>query len=300
MKTVLDEKTNLNNGTLMPVFGLGVWRSSNTDAKNSVSQAIQHGYRMIDTARQYGNQFGVGRGIADGLTKTGLNRKDLFVTSKVFNGDQGYDSTLRGFEKTLKELSLNYLDLYLVHWPVDGRYLDTWKALEKLYRDGRIRAIGVSNFDKERLERVLDRAEIVPTVDQLEFNPIDQEKDIRPLLNLAGIQLEAWSPLGGGSSLNDPVIGKIADKYGKTSAQVILRWNYQQGIVTIPKSTHKERIIENSQIDDFKLDNGDIDAINELDQEKRSLWYDDFFWHNPNGQKDSIDKWDDSEKFANN
>lgn len=299
-ESILTRTTELNNGIKMPVFGLGVWKTDNTNAANSVSTAIQNGYKMIDTAKQYGNQPGVGAGIKDGLLKTGLNRKDLFVTSKVFNGDVGYQSTLKGFYETLNELQLTYLDLYLIHWPVDGRYLDSWHALEELYRKGKIKAIGISNFDNKRLQDLLEHSDVTPAINQLEFNPLNQEKDIQQLMQLQGIQLEAWSPLGGGDSLNDPTIQKLADKYHKTAAQIILQWDVQQDVITIPKSVHEKRIIENSQVGDFELSKDDIVAINRLDQAKRSLWYEDFDWHdpqNPNGISDTIDQWDDREKF---
>lgn len=298
--SVLTQRVTLNNGYTMPRLGLGVWKTSNTDAAQSVSQAIQHGYRLIDTAKQYGNEPGVGAGIQDGLLQTGLNRKDLFVTTKVLNDDQGYDSTLRAFEASLKQLRLHYVDLYLIHWPVDGRFIDTWRALEELYRNGQIRAIGISNFDRDRLSELLDKTSITPVINQMEFNPLNQEKDIRQLMQLAGIQLEAWSPLGGGEALNNPVITKLAAKYQRSAAQIILRWDYQQGIVVIPKSTHVKRIIENSQLGDFELSDEDVAAIQALDQGKRGLWYDDFTWHNPTNPQaiaGGIETWDDTAKF---
>lgn len=299
-KDILTQTTKLNNGIEMPIFGLGVWKTNNTNAASSVTTAIENGYRMIDTAKQYGNQPGVGVGIKDGLLKTGLNRKDLFVTSKVFNGDVGYKATLQGFEDTMKELQLSYLDLYLIHWPVDGRYLDTWHALEELYYEGKIKAIGVSNFDTAKLQYLMDNSAVTPAVNQLEFNPLNQEKDIRQIMQLQGIQLEAWSPLGGGESISDPTIQKLADKYHKTAAQIILQWDIQQGAITIPKSVHEKRIIENSQVGDFELSKEDQEEINQLDQAKRSLWYKDFAWHdpqNPNGVSDGIDQWDDTDEY---
>lgn len=298
--SVLTQRITLNNGYTMPRLGLGVWKTSNTDAANSVSQAIQHGYRMIDTAKQYGNEPGVGAGIQDGLLKAGLNRQDLFVTTKVLNGDQGYDSTLRAFEASLKQLRLHYVDLYLIHWPVDGKFIDTWRALEELYRNGQVRAIGISNFDQERLTELLDKTAITPMVNQMEFNPLNQEKDLRRLMQLAGIQLEAWSPLGGGAALSQPTITKLAAKYQRSAAQIILRWDYQHNIITIPKSTHVERIVANSQIADFTLSDEDVAAIDALDQGKRGLWYDDFTWHNPTNPKaftGDVQAWDDTAKF---
>lgn len=291
----LKSTVQLNNGILMPRFGLGVWKSSNTDAKNAVKTAIKHGYTLIDTAKQYGNETGVGQGIKEGLAETGMNRKDLFVTTKLFNGNQGYESTLRAFDGQLKRLGLHYIDLYLIHWPVDDKFIDTYKAMEKLYHEGKIRALGISNFDNERLAELLEHTDVVPAVNQMEFNPTNQEKDILAQANLEGIQLEAWSPLGGGDSLSDPTVLSLAEKYGKTAAQIILRWEYQRDLVIIPKSIHEQRIVENSQIFDFEITSDDVAKLNALDKSKRGLWYDDFKWHNPDGPwGDSVDKWDDS------
>ncbi|MDN6639331.1 MAG: aldo/keto reductase [Tetragenococcus sp.] len=301
-KNILDETTTLNNGVKMPYFGLGVWKTDNHTAQNSVTEAIKNGYHLIDTAKQYGNQAGVAKGIREGLRQTGGNRKDLFITSKLFDGDAGYDSALHAFYDTLHELQLTYIDLFLIHWPVDEHYIDTWHALEKLYKDGLIRAIGVSNFDNERLQNLLDHANVTPAVNQMEYNPLNQEKEIHEMARMTGIQLEAWSPLGGGQALSNPTIKQLAEKYNKTAAQIILRWNYQQDVITIPKSTHQERMIENSQIMDFELTDEDVQKIQEMDEKKHTLWYDDFYWHNPtdpNNHPESIEVWDDTEQYKN-
>lgn len=297
----LASTVTLNNGVKMPRLGLGVWKTDNASAAKSVSAAIQAGYRLIDTAKQYGNETGVGAGIREGLEKTGLNRKDLFVTTKVFNGDQGYESTLAAINGSLERLGLTYLDLYLVHWPVDGKFVDTWKALEELYYAGKVRAIGISNFDVERTQELLEYANVTPVINQMEFNPLNQEADVLAFAKLTGTVLEAWSPLGGGAALNNETIQTIAQRHGKSAAQVIIRWDWQRGVVAIPKSSHIERIKENADIFDFSLSAEEMQAINELDEAKRDLWYSDFAWHNADGHgfKDSVDTWPDSpENYA--
>lgn len=286
--------TKLNNGVEMPCLGLGVWKTDNYHAKESVKMAIKNGYRMIDDAKQYGNETGVGEGLSEAIKENGLNRKDLFITSKLFNGDEGYESTLNAIDGTLDRLQLTYLDLYLIHWPVDGLYNDSWKAMEKLYHEGKIRAIGISNFDVPRMKDLLKHADVTPAVNQMEFNPLSQEKEILNFCNQTGIQMEAWSPLGGGEALKNETIAKIAKKHNKTVAQVILRWNFQRDIVTIPKSVHEKRIIENSNIFDFELTDKDVEIINSLDKDKHSITYDDFIWHNPDGDVDAVEKWSDS------
>ncbi|MHA8138296.1 aldo/keto reductase [Lactobacillaceae bacterium Scapto_B20] len=290
----LTKTTKLNNGLEMPRLGLGVWKTDNTTAKQSVIDALKNGYRMIDVAKQYGNEAGTGEGIKEGLEAIDLNRKDLFVTTKIFNGDQGYDTTLHAFEGQLKRLQLPYVDLLLMHWPVDGKYIDTWKAMEKIYHEGKARAIGVSNFNNERMDNLLKHSTVTPAVNQLEFNPLNQDPEVIKHNNHLGIQVEAWSPLGGGASLSNPDINKLAEKYGKSAAQIILRWDWQRGIVTIPKSTHTKRMVENSDIFDFELSDEDVATINKLNQDKRALTYDNFNWHNPDAPVDAVDKWDDS------
>ncbi|KRO18883.1 aldo/keto reductase [Lacticaseibacillus saniviri] len=291
----LDSKYVLNNGVEMPRLGLGVWKTDNKTAETSVTQAIKDGYTLIDTAKQYGNETGVGRGIAAGLEATGKKREDLFITTKVFNGDQGFDSTLQKFEGTLKRLGLDYIDLYLIHWPVDDTFVATWQALETLYKAGRVRAIGVSNFDETHLQQILDAGTVVPAVDQIEFNPLVQDTKIREFAKKYDIAIEAWSPLGGGASLTNPAIQAIADAHHKTTAQVILRFDLQSDIITIPKSVHEARIIENADVYDFQLSQAEMKQIEDLNKEQRSLWLDDFYWHgNPKGYKDEVDQWPDS------
>ncbi|MGR3742448.1 aldo/keto reductase [Companilactobacillus sp. DQM5] len=285
----LNTKITLNNGIEIPVLGLGVWKTSNKDATNSVKLAVKNGYRLIDTAKQYGNEAGVGQGITEALKENNLKREDIFLTTKVFNGDQGYNSTLDSINEQLKRLQTSYIDLLLIHWPVFDKYLETYRALEELYKQGKIRAIGVSNFDIEKLTTILNNFKTVPVINQMEFHPHCQEKDILKFCLNHNIQLEAWSPLGGGDLLKDSVINNLAKKYHKTPAQIILRWDIQKRVLPIPKSIHEKRIIENSNIFDFELANEDMNNINNLDQNNRSLWYEDFYWSgNKRGFKDSI------------
>lgn len=262
----LQDTTKLHNGTEMPWFGLGVWKVENgSEVVESVKAALKAGYRSIDTAAVYKNEEGVGQGIKD----SGVPREEIFVTSKVWNGDQGYETTLQAFEDSLSRLGLEYLDLYLIHWPVGGKYKETWRALEKLYKDGRVRAIGVSNFHVHHLEDLLKSAEIKPMVDQVELHPRLSQKELRDYCKTNGIQLEAWSPLMQGKLLNNEVLREISKKYGKSPAQIILRWDIQSGVVTIPKSVKEHRIIENAAIFDFILSDEDIKKIDNLNQDER-------------------------------
>lgn len=286
----INSTVTLNNGVKMPRLGFGVWQTSNAVATQSVRWAIKHGYKSIDTAKKYGNEAGVGEGLTSGLAENGLNRSDIFLTTKIFIGDEGYQSTLDAFEGQLKNLQTNYVDLVLIHWPVPGKYLDTWQALEKLYLEGKIRAIGVSNFNIIRLKRLLKHASIKPVINQMEFNPLEQEADIKAFCDEHDIQLEAWSPLGHGAALANSVIEAIAEKYHKTPAQVIIRWELQRGIVTIPKSTHENFIESNTKVFDFELADDDIEAINALDLDKRSGWYGDWqVFGNPNGKPTEVE-----------
>ncbi|MFA9557032.1 aldo/keto reductase [Evansella sp. AB-rgal1] len=262
----LQDTTTLHNGVKMPWFGLGVFKvQDGSEAVKAIKSAVKAGYRSIDTAAIYRNEEGVGQGIKE----CEASREELFVTSKVWNADQGYETTLAAFEETMKKLDLEYLDLYLVHWPVKGKYKDTWRALEKLYKDGRVKAIGVSNFHAHHLEDLLEDAEIVPMVNQVEYHPHLTQKELHSFCKQKGIQLEAWSPLKQGELLTDETLVEIAKKHGKSSAQVILRWDLQNEIVTIPKSVKEERIIQNANIFDFELTNDEMDRINGLNKNER-------------------------------
>jgi len=256
----------LHNGVKMPYFGLGVYLSEDgQEVINAVKWAIEAGYRHIDTASIYNNEEGVG----EGLKQSGINREEVFVVSKVWNSDQGYESTLKAFNDSLERLNLDYLDLYLIHWPVKEKYKDTWRALEHLYREKKIRAIGVSNFLKHHLEDLLKSAEIVPMVNQMEFHPYLVQQDLIDYCNAHKIQYEAWSPMMQGRIFEMESIKKIGLKYGKSPAQVVLRWDLQKGVITIPKSAKKERIIDNAGLFDFELSNEDMTYLEGLEKGQR-------------------------------
>ncbi|MFF2885813.1 aldo/keto reductase [Paenibacillus sp. NPDC057967] len=266
----LQDTVALHNGVNMPGFGLGVFKvEEGPTVVQAVKAAIAHGYRSIDTAAIYGNEQTVGQGIREALAENNLTRDDIFVTSKVWNADLGYDATLAAYETSLQKLGLDYLDLYLIHWPVQGKYKDAWRALENLYEAGKVKAIGVSNFQIHHLQDVLADAKIKPMVNQVELHPRLTQKELLHFTREHGIQLEAWSPLMQGELLDNEVLTEIGAKYGKSVAQVILRWDVQHGIVTIPKSIKEHRIIENASIFDFELSPEDMTRIDGLNQNHR-------------------------------
>ncbi|WP_271749768.1 aldo/keto reductase [Bacillus paralicheniformis] len=266
----LQDRITLNNGTDMPWFGLGVFKvEEGPELVQAVKTAIKHGYRSIDTAAIYGNEEGVGQGIREGLKEAGISREDLFVTSKVWNDDLGYDETIAAYEASLEKLGLDYLDLYLIHWPVEGRYKAAWKALETLYEQGRVKAIGVSNFHVHHLEDLLKDAAVKPVIDQVEYHPRLTQKELQAFCRSHSIQLQAWSPLMQGQLLSHPLLKDIADKHGKTPAQVILRWDLQNGVITIPKSTKAERIAQNADVFDFELTLEEMKQIDGLNENTR-------------------------------
>lgn len=257
---------SLHNGINMPYFGLGVFKSEEGDEViNAVKYALEAGYRHIDTAAIYGNEEGVGKAIKE----SGVKRDEIFLTSKVWNADQGFESTLKAYDESLKKLGTDYLDLYLVHWPVKGKYKETWRALEKLYKEGKVKAIGVSNFLQHQIEDVLKDAEIVPMVNQMEFHPYLVQQSLLDFCKANQIQYQAWSPLMQGKILQVDLINELAQKYGKTPVQIVLRWDLQMGVITIPKSVKQERIIANADIFDFELSEEDMEAIIGLDKGER-------------------------------
>ena len=264
--TDLQGSFELHNGVQMPYFGLGVYQSDDgSEVINAVKAALNHGYRHIDTAAIYHNEEGVGTGIRESSVK----REDVFLTSKVWNIDQGYDTTLKAFEASLERLGTDYLDLYLIHWPKGELSKETWKALEKLYMEERVRAIGVSNFLQNHLEDLLPSVEIVPMVNQMEFHPYLVQQDLIDFCVSKNIQYEAWSPLMQGQIFDLDVMKDLASKYNKTIAQVVLRWDLQKGVITIPKSSKPERIKANANLFDFELSDEDVQLLDSLEKGKR-------------------------------
>jgi 2,5-diketo-D-gluconate reductase A len=259
---------SLRDGVEIPQLGFGVFQVPPADTQGVVETALEVGYRHIDTAAAYENEAGVGAAIE----ASGLAREDVFVTTKLWNSEQGYDSTLRAFENSLGELGTDYVDLYLIHWPVPSgdRFLDTWRAFERIQDEGAIRTIGVSNFRIEDLERIESEAELVPTVNQIELHPRLQQRQLRAWHDEHGIATEAWSPLAQAGVLDESAIETIAANHGRTPAQVVLRWHLQLGNVVIPKSVTPERIHENFEVFDFELSEDDMDAIAQLDAGQRT------------------------------
>ncbi|WP_400162852.1 aldo/keto reductase [Brevibacillus sp. TJ4] len=266
MAAKITDCTVLNNGVKMPWLGFGVWRVKEGDeVKNAVRTAIETGYRSIDTAAIYGNEAGVGEAIRE----SGIDRDQLFLTTKVWNVHQDYEATLKAFDESTKKLGVDTLDLYLIHWPGQGKFTDVWKAMEKLYRDGYVRAVGVCNFKTHHLEELRATSELTPAVNQVEFHPLLTQRELLSYCREHGIQLEAWSPLMQGNNLDQPLLVELAEKYGKTPAQIVLRWDLDQKVVTIPKSITPARIQQNSELFDFTLEEQDIERISALNENKR-------------------------------
>lgn len=263
----MSPRVTLNDGNSIPQVGLGVWQTPAEETERAVAAALQAGYRHIDTAAAYRNEPETGRG----LVESGVPREDVFLVTKLWNSDQGYDSTLAAFDASLDRLGVNYLDLYLIHWPVpaNNAYVDTFKAFAHLRDQGRVRSIGVSNFAPEHLTVLIDSTGIVPVVNQIELHPLLPQHELREVHAELGIATEAWSPLGQGSLLADPVITGIAERHGKTPAQVLIRWHIHLGNIVIPKSVNPERIVSNFDVFDFDLDETDMAAIASLETDTR-------------------------------
>ncbi len=266
MLTNMADRTTLNNGLEMPWLGFGVFQvEPGEQTEQSVAWALEAGYRSLDTANVYGNESDVGRAIKS----SGIPREQIFLTTKLWNSDQGYASTLAAFDKSLSELDTPYADLYLVHWPKPDMIHETWRAMQEIYRSGRARAIGVSNFLQHHLETLLEKAAVVPAVNQIEFHPRLVQPSLLAYCRKQGIQPEAWSPLMRGKYNELPGLDRLVEKYGKTGAQIILRWDLQHKVVTIPRSVKRERIISNTELFDFELSDSEVAYLDSLDSGQR-------------------------------
>ena len=251
--------TTLNNGIEMPLLGLGVYApKQSSEVQQAVEWALEAGCRLIDTAAAYGNE----REVADALRASGISRSDVFITTKVWNDDQGYNRTLRAFNRSLERLRLDVVDLYLIHWPVKQYRHETWKALEKIYMDGRARAIGLSNHYPSHIDELLTEAQILPAVNQIEFSPYCYVADVLDYSKLKNIQLQGYAPLVRGLKKDDPKLVALAEKYGKSTYQLLVRWSLQHGVITIPKSVHRERIYENFDVLTFTISDDDMARMN--------------------------------------
>lgn len=256
------EYVKLNNGVQMPQLGFGVYQVDPAETERVVTDALQAGYRSIDTAAAYGNEEGVGQA----LKKSGIPREELFITTKLWLADTGYEKTLSAFDRSMQRLGLDYLDLYLIHQPLGDVY-GSWRAMEQLYRQGRIRAIGVSNFQPDRVMDLIMFNEVIPAVNQIETHPFHQQTDVQQFLAENGVQIESWGPFAEGRNnlFTNELLARIGDKYGKSVGQVVLRWLLQRGVVVIPKSVRRERMEENMEVFDFKLSAEDMNLIKTLD-----------------------------------
>jgi diketogulonate reductase-like aldo/keto reductase len=264
----LDSSATLNNGVKMPWLGLGVWQAGRgKETYDAVRAALEVGYRHVDTAKIYGNEADVGRAVRE----SGVPRGDVFVTTKLWNADHGYDRTLRACDASLAALGLEQLDLYLVHWP-ESRRKESWKAMQKLLRDGKCRAIGVSNYTVAHLEELLADTEVVPAVNQVEMHPFLYQRELILFCEKHRIQVEAYSPLARGQRMNDKVLAAVAKRLARTPAQVLIRWALEHRLVVIPKSAHRERIAENAQVFDFAISNDDMAKLDALDENLRTCW----------------------------
>jgi diketogulonate reductase-like aldo/keto reductase len=269
MSTVTSSVVRLNNGIDIPRVGLGVYQAPRgEETRAAVREALRIGYRHIDTARIYGNEKDVGAAVRE----SGLPRKEIFITTKLWNDDQGYDSALRAFDASFGRLDLDYVDLYLLHWPVPRKRLDSWRALEKLLADGRVRSIGVSNFMVQHLDELLAHAKVVPAMNQIELSPFLQQREVRARCAEHGIIVEAYSPLTRGLRLRHPTIVRVAERVKRSPAQILLRWSLQHDLVTLPKSTHAARIAENAALFDFELGADDMRELDALEEGLVTGW----------------------------
>ncbi|MER8380548.1 aldo/keto reductase [Mesorhizobium sp. M1399] len=257
------EQIRLNDGSAIPQIGLGVWQVDPAITAKVVRWGIEAGYRLIDTAEGYQNEEGVGQAIRS----AGVPRSELFITSKLRNGAHQRDAALRAFDETMSKLGIEQIDLFLIHWPVPSqdRYVEAWKTLVELRQSGRIKSIGVSNFNQDHLERIIGETGVTPTVNQIELHPRFQQRDKREFHNRHNIRIESWSPLGSGRLLSDPTLESIARKHGKSVAQTIVRWHLQEGLIVIPKSIHQDRIAANFDVFDFELEAKDLELIRGMD-----------------------------------
>lgn len=265
----LQSTARLNNGVEIPWVGLGVYQAGRGgETRDAVTWALKAGYRHVDTARVYGNE----RDVGEALRQSGLKREDVFITTKLWNSDQGYDSTLRACERSLSELGLQSVDLYLIHWPVQGRRLDSWRAMETLLAEGKCRAIGVSNFLERHLDELMQHSKVVPAINQVEFHPFLFQKGLLDYCKRHGIVVEAYSPLTRGERLDDARLGEVARRHNKSVAQVLIRWCLQHGMVVLPKSVHEKRIRENAAVFDFELTAADMRVLDGLNEDLHTSW----------------------------
>jgi diketogulonate reductase-like aldo/keto reductase len=269
MTLAIETRVSMNHGGDIPVFGLGVYAAgAGAGTRDAVAWALESGYRHIDTASFYGNEKEVG----DTVRESGIARENIFVTTKLWNSDHGYDNALRAFDQSLARLGMDYVDLYLIHWPVEGLRGESWRALEKILEQGRARAIGVSNYTVRHLEELLAGCNTVPAVNQVEFSPFLYQRDLFEWCRDHDIVLEAYSPLAKGQILQDGELAKVAERNRRTPAQILIRWALQRGLVVIPKSSNRERIRENAAVFDFELSSGDMAELDALDRGYRSTW----------------------------
>jgi diketogulonate reductase-like aldo/keto reductase len=265
MELNIDSRIELNNGIHIPIIGLGTWLLNGKSAYDAVSWALELDYRLIDTATIYGNERKVGEAIYD----SGISREEIFITTKVWKSDQGYNNTIEAFNNSLKKLGVDYIDLYLIHWPVPGKSLETWKAMERLYNEGKTRAIGVSNYNLHFLKELLENSNQIPTINQVEFSPFLYQKELLEFCDSKGIKLEAYSPLTRGKKLKHPKVEEIAQKYNKSPAQILLRWGLQHKVIQIPKSGNENHLKDNINIFDFNLNESEIRELDNLNEDYR-------------------------------